>query len=173
MSATAPVVKQVIPNVGPLGGCDTVALIGWGYTGVSAVTFGSQPAGSFVVISDTTVRVMAPPGAAGTVDIRVTTPLGTSAVRTGDRYTYADVGAVTVVTPNRGTSQGGTKVVISGSGFTHVTSVQFGSSAAGYSINSDTSITALSPPGTGSVNITVTTPQGTSAISSADVFFYS
>jgi hypothetical protein len=37
----------------------------------------------------------------------------------------------------------------------------------------DTSITAVSPPGTGVVNVTVTTPLGTSATSAADQFTYS
>jgi uncharacterized membrane protein len=39
-------------------------------------------------------------------------------------------------------------------------------------VNSETSITAVSPVGTGAVDVTVTAPEGISAISSADQFTY-
>jgi hypothetical protein len=51
--------------------------------------------------------------------------------------------------------------------------VQFGSSAASaFTVNSPTSITATSPGGEGTVDITVTTPSDTSGISAADRFTY-
>jgi hypothetical protein len=79
---------------------------------------------------------------------------------------------VTKVEPTRGPASGGTSVTITGSNFNGATAVRFGSSTASFTVNSGTSITAVSPPGSGSVNVTVTTPAGTSAISSADVFTY-
>lgn len=70
--------------------------------------------------------------------------------------------AVSSVSPNSGPA--GTSVTITGSGFTGATSVKFGSTnATSFTVNSDTSITAVSPaiaPGT--VALTVTTPNGTS-----------
>jgi uncharacterized membrane protein len=39
-------------------------------------------------------------------------------------------------------------------------------------VDSDTQITAISPAGTGTVDITVTTPAGTSAVSQDDQFTY-
>jgi heme-binding NEAT domain protein len=54
-----------------------------------------------------------------------------------------------------------------------VTAVRFGSTLASFSIvNSATSITAVSPNGTGTVDVTVTTAGGTSATSAADQFTY-
>ena len=44
--------------------------------------------------------------------------------------------------------------------------------ATSYTVVSATSITAVSPPGTGTVDVTVTTPGGTSATSAADQFTY-
>src|SRR5262249_49435679 len=41
-----------------------------------------------------------------------------------------------------------------------------------FSVVSDAQITAASPPGTGTVDVTVTTPGGTSAVSPADQFTY-
>jgi Fibronectin type III domain/IPT/TIG domain len=77
------------------------------------------------------------------------------------------------VIPNSGPTAGGTSVTISGTNFTAVTAVAFGSAAATtYTVNSATQIAATSPPGSGTVDVTVTTSNGTSATSSADVFTY-
>ena len=83
--------------------------------------------------------------------------------------------SVTDVSPASGTSTGGTSVIITGSGFTAPpagTSVSFGGAAAQFTIDSGTRITATSPPGTGTVHITVTTPAGTSTATTADQFTY-
>jgi large repetitive protein len=83
--------------------------------------------------------------------------------------------AVTAVSPARGTTKGGTSVTIMGAGFTAspaATGVSFGSAAAQFTIDSGTQITATSPPGTGTVHITVTTPAGTSAATAADQYRY-
>jgi hypothetical protein len=64
-------------------------------------------------------------------------------------------------------------VTIGGTKFTKATAVKFGSTTAtGFTVNSKTSITAVSPPvaAAGKVDVTVTTPQGTSPISPTDTF---
>jgi hypothetical protein len=83
--------------------------------------------------------------------------------------------SVTGVSPTSGPLTGGTSVTISGSGFTGATAFDFGSTPApAFTVNSDTSITATSPAATsvGPVDVTVTTPAGTTATSSADQFTY-
>ena len=82
--------------------------------------------------------------------------------------------SVTGISPTSGPTAGGTSVTITGTGFTGATSVTFGSTAAtSYTVNSATSITATSPADSaGTVDITVTTSEGTSATSSADQFTY-
>jgi hypothetical protein len=63
--------------------------------------------------------------------------------------------------------------MIYGSGFTGATTLKFGDVyVAGWQIKTDGSIDALVPPGTGTVDITVNTPAGTSAVSAADRFTY-
>src|SRR5438128_1337854 len=80
---------------------------------------------------------------------------------------------VTAVSPREGLEVGGTVVTITGREFTGATAVKFGStSAVIYKVESATSIMAVSPEGTGTVDITVTTPEGTSPTSSADRFSY-
>lgn len=84
----------------------------------------------------------------------------------------ADAG-VTGISPTSGPAAGGTTVTITGSGFTGVTSV--GSGSAGINVQSgatDTQIVVVSPGGTGTVDLTVTTPAGTSATTSNDQFTY-
>ena len=67
--------------------------------------------------------------------------------------------------PTSGPAAGGTAIafVMSG-GAASVSAVAFGPNpAASFSVNNDTSITAYSPAGTGTVDVTVTNPDGTSA----------
>ncbi|HVT66039.1 MAG TPA: IPT/TIG domain-containing protein [Mycobacteriales bacterium] len=82
---------------------------------------------------------------------------------------------VTSVTPNLGPKSGGTTVVIKGTGFTGATAVTFGAAGpAGFTVNSATKITAVTPAAatTGVVNVIVTAPGGTSAVSTADHYTY-
>ena len=51
--------------------------------------------------------------------------------------------------------------------------VKFGEKpASGLTVKSETEITAISPPGIGTVDVTVVTSEGTTAVSSADKFSY-
>ena len=67
------------------------------------------------------------------------------------------------VSPSQGPSSGGTTVTLTGTGFTGATAVKFGTSAAtSFTVVGSTQIVAVTPPGTGAVNVTVTTSGGTS-----------
>ena len=80
---------------------------------------------------------------------------------------------VTHVEPDAGLVRGGTAVTISGSNFTEVLAVEFGSrEATGIRVNSPTSIGAISPAGTGTVDVTVINSGGTSPVSPLDQFVY-
>ncbi len=87
--------------------------------------------------------------------------------------TLLTIPAVTGLNPTSGTEAGGTPVTVSGTGFTGATIVDFGTTA-GTDLNvvSDTSIEVDSPAGSGTVDVTVTNPSGTSPTSSADQFTY-
>ncbi|MFD6356933.1 IPT/TIG domain-containing protein [Nocardia tengchongensis] len=64
---------------------------------------------------------------------------------------------LTSLTPSSGPATVFSTVVIAGSGFANVgpLSVRFGTTATTFTIDSDTQITAISPTGTGTVNVTV------------------
>ena len=81
---------------------------------------------------------------------------------------------LTAVAPNIGSTLGGTAVTITGNGLSDATAVTFGTvAAASFSVISDTQITATSPPGTaGTVDVTVTSQGGVSAVGTADPFTY-
>jgi hypothetical protein len=80
---------------------------------------------------------------------------------------------VTGVTPASGPSAGGTAVTISGTNLTGASAVYFGGMAAStFTVNSATSISATTPPGSGTVNTTVVTAGGTSASSVNDQFTF-
>jgi hypothetical protein len=103
----------------------------------------------------------------------VTNGAGTSATSRADQFTYVERPTVTKVETNQGSAAGGTEVTITGTNFAAPIRVKFGSTdAASFTVNSETSITAVSPRGTGTGDVTVTTFGGTSATSPADQFFY-
>jgi hypothetical protein len=79
---------------------------------------------------------------------------------------------ITGVVPNKGPAAGGTEVTVTGTNFTGVTAVEFGGDAATFTVNSATSITAVSPPGTGVVDVRVKNENGLSAVHPQDHFTY-
>uniref|UniRef100_UPI00262E2D24 beta strand repeat-containing protein n=1 Tax=uncultured Lutibacter sp. TaxID=437739 RepID=UPI00262E2D24 len=89
-------------------------------------------------------------------------------------YGYVPAPIVTGITPSKGPISGSTPVIINGINLANATSVMFGNNpATTFIINSSTQITATSPSGlAGIVDITVTTPGGTSVINNSDKFTY-
>jgi hypothetical protein len=171
-----PTVSAVSPSQGPATGGNLVDVTGTSLTGATVVDFGTgNPASDITVISDTLLTAEAPAGT-GTVDVTVTVPGGTSPTSVNDEYTYFAVPTVTGLSVSSGPAPGGTPVVITGSGFSSATAVDFGTdNGASFTITSDTSISATSPSsqsGAGAVDVTVTNPGGTSVISGADAFTY-
>jgi hypothetical protein len=80
---------------------------------------------------------------------------------------------VSSIVPSSGPAAGGTSVTIVGTGLTGATAVTFGSAnATPFGVISDTQIVVVTPPGTGSVLVTVTTPSGTSGITAGSSFAF-
>jgi YVTN family beta-propeller protein len=171
-----PTVSSISPASGPEAGGTSATITGTNFTGATAVDFGSTPATSFTVNSDTSITAVAPPGTDGVVDVTVTNPAGTSPAVTADQYTYLEPApTITNVNPNNGALAGGTSVTITGTDFLGATAVDFGSTpATSFTVNSDTSITAVAPAASsvGTVDITVTTAAGTSSATSGDQYSY-
>jgi sugar lactone lactonase YvrE len=81
--------------------------------------------------------------------------------------------SVSGVAPDIGPARGGSSVTISGANFAGASLVKFGATKAkSFSVISEGSIHAVSPSGSGTVDVTVTTPAGTTPITAADRFHY-
>jgi hypothetical protein len=145
-----PVVTAISPASGPEAGGTQVTISGSHFTGATTVSFGATSATAAIVNSDTSITATAPSDTDGIVDVTVTGPSGTSTAVTADHYTYLEPApAITSVSPASGPETGGTAVTISGTDFLGASAVHFGSaSAAGFTVNGDTSITATArrPP---------------------------
>jgi hypothetical protein len=122
---------------GSPGGTDaggsTVRLTGSGFTGASAVDFGSTPATSFTVNSNSSITAVAPPGSDGTVDVTVVNGGATSATSPADQFTYSPSSAPDTptgiqVVPGDGTPADGAAVVSWSPSFGE------GSAVTGYSV---------------------------------------
>ena len=157
-----PDVTGVSPSAGPSAGGTSVTISGSGFTGATAVKFGTAAA-SFTFNSDTQITATAPAEAAGTVDVTVTTPNGTSETSAADRYTFDAPPTLKSISPAAGPTKGGQKVTLTGTNFVSGATVEFGTSAASsVTLVSSTKLTALTPAhAAGTVTVTVKTPGGT------------
>jgi sugar lactone lactonase YvrE len=88
ITETVPEVTRVVPNTGPDSGGTTVTITGVGFTGATAVDFGAGNPASYTVNADNQITATAPEGSTGTVDVTVTTPVGTSATSSADQFTF-------------------------------------------------------------------------------------
>jgi formylglycine-generating enzyme required for sulfatase activity len=155
-----PTITAVSPASGPTTGGTLVTLTGTNLTGATTVSFGGVAATNITVVSPTTVTAITPPGSPGTTSVFVSTPLGSYSL--SNAFTYA-LPPLTSVTPNSGSTSGGTLIVVTGSNLSSATGVTVGGVAAtGFFKLSPTTVRALTPAGTlGSKTVAVSTDQGT------------
>lgn len=121
---TIPTIQSVTPSRGTKSGGTYVTVTGTDFWEGARVFFGAVEANpAWVEVRDSTVlKVYSPEaGSTGTVDIKVVNPDGGSALKSS-AFTYLTPGAdylpvVTGVSPEFGTTAGGTLVTISGTNF--------------------------------------------------------
>jgi alpha-tubulin suppressor-like RCC1 family protein len=168
-----PTVTKVEPSKGAENGGTAVTITGtYLLKGVKTVKFGSSRALSFVVNSETSMTAVSPPGAAGQVDVTVTNPGGTSPVSSADKFEYAPFPIVSGVELDVGPQAGGSTVTITGTNLNNATAVKFGSVEAASFNTGSGALKAVTPPGSGVVEVTVTNPTGSSATNHGDRFAY-
>ncbi len=172
-----PTVTRLSTTSGTTKGGTSVTLTGTGLTRASAVRFGTTAAPSIARVSSTQLQVTAPAHVAGLVDVRVTTPGGTSAAVTATRFRYsapvtptapspATLPAVTKLSAAAGPTAGGQTLTISGARLAGVTSVLFGTTrttkVTHVSAGTIRVVTPARPAGT--VDVRVTSKAGTSPV---------
>jgi eukaryotic-like serine/threonine-protein kinase len=164
-SPPAPALTGISPASGPAGGGTSVTITGTGLAGAKGVSFGGAAA-TITADSATQITVTSPPGNAGPVNVIVVTPGGTTA----GRFTYVAPPVLTGISPTSGSAGVRTVVTLTGTNLAGATGVSFGGVAGTITADSATQITVTSPAGNaGTVNVTVTTPSGTS---NAEQFTY-
>ena len=165
--AQAPTVTSVSPTSGTTAGGTSVSISGTNFVSGATVAFGGTTATNVNVGSSTTITATAPAHAAGAVNVVVTNPNGLSGTLTNG-YTYLNpppqAPTVTSVSPNSGSTSGGTTVTITGTDFAAGATVSFaGTAASNVTVTSTTSITASTPAHSiGSVDVVVANPDGQS-----------
>jgi hypothetical protein len=172
-----PAVTKLSAKKGAPAGGTSVTITGANFIKVSAVTFGSVKAASFTVISTTTINVVAPANTAGTANVTVTNPGGTSAINTKTLFKYSNP-TVTSVSPPSGTKGGHQLVSITGTGFapgSGLTTVLFGKTpGTQVSCSSITQCTVMTPAAvkTGAVDVVAAIGRLKSKKSTADLYTY-
>src|SRR6185369_5024705 len=149
---TAPNVDSITPASGPSGTAVTIS--GTGFATGATVKFGNTTA-SATVVGSTTINAVSPTHSSGPVNIVVTNPGGQSGTLTnGFVYASAPAPSVSGITPNSGTTAGGTAVTINGSNFVSGATVTIGGAATNVSVVNSTTINATTPAhAAGAVNV--------------------
>ncbi len=143
-----PDVQSFLPTTEEIG--NQTVITGTSFTGATSVTFNGTSS-SFVVDNDGQITATVPVGAtSGTISVTTPSGTGTSSSIFGVEPTVASF------FPSSGNA--GASIVITGTGFSDVTTVNFNAVSASFTINSATQITATVPAGASTGPITVTNP---------------
>ena len=177
---TLPEIYSIDPPSGPVLGGITITITGKYFTGTIRVTIGGYEATEVNIVSDTVVTAVIPPLVRFPNEIFptnraliVTTPVGVSAISNFEYYDNTSP-TITTVTPNSGTTLGGTAITIIGNNLLNTSNVIIGGVAAtSVVVVSATQITAITPSGSVGVKpVAVTTPNGSVTKSSAFTYVY-
>jgi hypothetical protein len=173
-----PTLTAVAPVKGAAQGGTTVTLTGTGFlvdgAGVNVVSFGGSFASGVVVLGDTAVRCVTPPGPQDAmVDVVISNTNGSAMLAGGFSYSVQPP-VVTAVVPGSGPALAPGSVQIIGSGFVDdgagANTVRFGGAASGIvGVIDDTRLSCQVPPGTPgtSVDVVVTNENGTGQLARA------
>jgi uncharacterized protein YhjY with autotransporter beta-barrel domain len=169
--SSGPTVTGLSPAYGMRDGGNNVTVTGTGFASGATVKFGSVSATGVAVNSATQITAKAPAGA-GIVDVTVTVGGATSPATTASKYVYGNAPTVTGLSTTVGNQ--GSNMSISGTDFTGATAVKFGTTTARIAAVSPDSIIVDIPEGPvgQTVNVLVTTPQGTSSASTVSEFTF-
>jgi hypothetical protein len=152
-----PAITSFTPTFGPAG--TKVTITGTSFTGATTVKIGTKADPTFKIDSATQITATVQNGAQSG-PVSVTTANGTATSSTNFTVGTAPVPQITSFVPTSGPV--GTKVTLTGTGFTGATSVTFnGVADTTFKVVSDTQITATVPSTATTGKIAVTGPGGT------------
>lgn len=151
----APTVSSFSPVAGTFA--TVVNIVGTNFNSATQVQFNGINAAAFTIVSATSINATVPNNASASGIISVVNPAGTgSSIGT---FTVYGVPTVTSFTPGSGAV--GVTVAITGTNFEAITNVRFNGVNSSYTVNSNTSISAIVPAGATTGAITVVNGSGT------------
>ncbi|MGG3309123.1 IPT/TIG domain-containing protein [Paenibacillus lautus] len=157
-----PTLNKIEPESGHVNGGESVVITGTNFRPNPDVKFGAASALNIQYISPTEIRVEAPVGNQGTVDLTV---MNDDRQQVKAKYLYYADPIVTAITPSSGTMGGGEKVTISGRYFLNGLKVKIGENEAKSVVyKSSTSLTVTVPKSSlaGPVDVNIENPDGRS-----------
>jgi cellulose synthase/poly-beta-1,6-N-acetylglucosamine synthase-like glycosyltransferase len=158
-----PTLSAISPQSGSDTGGTLVAITGSDLSETSAVTFGSEAAHVVAVSSGRVLVASSAHNGEGPVDVRVTTPGGTTGVTPGNQFSYYATPTATSLSPRTGHPRGGMRVTVHGEHLSGVTEVRFGNTpGTGLVVVSDTELRVVAPPvgAPGEMRVQVSGPGG-------------
>ncbi len=174
-----PRVTGISTTQGPATGGTSVTISGDAFTAATNVYFGTFAAASVTINSDTSITAVSPTDTSGispdTVPVTVASPGGTSFTSSSDQFTFYEQPTVTGVSPRNGPMAGGYYVSVTGAHFIGTTGVKDGSTPTAFQVMNDTTLSVYIVAGESAgdqIDITVTSPGGTSPMTPADQFTY-
>ncbi len=173
-----PRVTGISSTQGPVTGGTSVTITGDAFTAATNVYFGTNPAASYTVNSDTSITAVSPADTSGvspdTKDVTVVSAGGTSFTSSADQFTSYGQPSVTGVSPKSGPRSGGYYVTVTGTDFIGTTGVNDGDMPTAFQVIDNSTLSVYIVAGTAGdqIGITVTSPGGTSDPTPADQFTY-
>jgi Concanavalin A-like lectin/glucanases superfamily/Chitobiase/beta-hexosaminidase C-terminal domain/IPT/TIG domain/Fibronectin type III domain len=157
-------ISNISPSNGPPAGGTAVTITGTAFAAGATVTFGSAAATNVVVVSATEITAATPAGTAGPATVTVSVSGQNGSLTNG--FTYINPPTVASVSPNSGSTSGGTAITIMGTNFGAGATVTVGAGRQGGDGNAaatnvvvvnSTEITAITPAGNaGAATVAVT-----------------
>ena len=147
-----PVIEKIKPDEGPLAGKTQITITGKHFMDGVVVTIGGNRMPRLDLFSPTELRLDTPPGKSGPKDVRVINPDSQEAMLK-DGFTYNPAPTILSVMPNAGALEGGTEIIITGTGFLFGADVLIGNTEVINRVVSSTStkIKVETPPSTAGV----------------------
>ncbi len=164
---STPTITSVNPPSGIFGAGTVITITGTGFVSGATVKIGQVTCSLSSVTSATSISCNSPLIGVGVKDVTVTNT-DTGTVTAPSAFTVLPASSsptITSISPNRGSTKGGTRVTITGTGFNNAATVTIGgSSATVISRNGSTSILVRTPShARGSASVVVTNPDTGSA----------
>ena len=160
VKAVPRVVMAIRPQEGGVSGGTKVTIVGTGFAKGADVAIGGRPAKKVKIVSDTKITAVTPKGTLGPAHVAVRNPDLPAAILE-DGFEYVEAPDIAEVAPAEGSTAGGTKVTITGTGFIKGVEVTFdGQPATDVKLVSAERITLVTPAGAkGPANVVVTNPE--------------